>query len=321
MKRSLPLFLLLLVAAAPLPRLDRLLAEGAALTAKGSTACAAPLEAAVLAADDVQHTSDDYARALGALGLCREVAGRFGEAHRLVSRALEGAPAETTADGKRAPWPGLRVALRRLDDRVARVLVTFDGDLFVDGRAVVAVSGAVLAVDPGRRLFEARAKGRTIAAREVEARAGDLPTVDLRKAPESEQKKGVTGVVTGYAPRNPLAAPKSSLFAPALSPRGVSITIAYVGLGTAVLAGVVAGVLEAQRGSLASGLAPDACPRPDASPRCAELAQVYQQRTGARNAALVAGGVAVLGAGVAVGLWLGTERTPATGVVTVSGRW
>ena len=310
--------LLLALPATASPRLDALLARGGALTAQGSAACAEPLESAAFAAEP---SDADYARAVGALGLCREVQGRFGEAHRLVSRALEAAPAETTADGKRAPWPGLRVALRRLDDRVARVLVTFDGDLFVDGKPMVAVSGAVLAVDPGRRLFEARAKGRTIAAREVEARAGDLPTVDLRSlaAPIPAEKTSPIGA--GDTPKPPpSAAPKSSPFAPALSPRGVSITIAYVGLGTAVLAGVVAGVLEAQRGSLASGLAPDACPRPDASPRCAELAQVYQQRTGARNAALVAGGVGIAAAGVAVGVYFGVEQKVPTGAsLTVGG--
>jgi hypothetical protein len=238
-----------------------------------------------------------------------------------VSRALEAAPAETTADGKKAPWPGLRVALRRLDDRVARVLVDFTGELFIDGRAVAAVSGAVLAVDPGRRLFEARAKGQTIAAREVEARAGDLPTVDLRSlgTPIPPEKTSQNNTADPPKPP-PLGTPKSSLFAPALSPRGVSITIAYVGLGTAVLAGVVAGVIEAQRGSLASGLAPDACPRPDASPRCAELAQVYQQRTGARNAALVAGGVGIAAAGVAVGVYFGVEqKAPPSASLTVGG--
>jgi hypothetical protein len=310
--------LLVFLAALPAPaspRLDALLARGGALTAKGSSLCAEPLESAAFAAE----SSDlDYARAVGALGLCREVQGRYGDAHRLVSRALEAAPAETTADGKKAPWPGLRVALRRLDDRVARVLVDFTGELFIDGRAVAAVSGAVLAVDPGRRLFEARAKGRTIAAREVEARAGDLPTVDLRSpAPRTEPVKQAVSV-----PLAPRSAPRLFPFAPALSPRGVSITIAYVGLGTAVVAGVVAGVLEAQRGSLASGLAPDACPRPDASPRCAELAQVYQQRTGARNAALVAGGVGIVAAGVAVGVYFGVEqKTPTSASLTVGGRF
>jgi hypothetical protein len=235
------------------------------------------IESAALAAESSDAA---YARALGALGLCREVQGRFGDAHRLVSRALEAAPAETTVDGKRAPWPALRAAQRRLDDRVARVLVDFDGDLFVDGHAVVAVSGAVLAVDPGRHLFEARGKAR--AAREVEARAGDLPHVDLRgsipAAAPAKQGDPVT-----VSPRSIPAAP--SFFSPALTPRGVSITVAYAGLGVSVVSGIVAGVLEAQRGSLASGLAPDACPTPDASARCAELAQVYQQRTGARNVA------------------------------------
>ena len=112
-----------------------------------------------------EGSDDAYARAVGAWGLCAEKAGSFGEAHRLVSRALEAAPPGTSTA---PPWPALRAALRRLDDRVARVLVTFDGDLWVDGHAVVAVSGAVLAVDPGRHLFEQR--GKVHAAKEVEAR-------------------------------------------------------------------------------------------------------------------------------------------------------
>jgi len=251
-----------------------------------------------------------YALAVGAWGLCAEKDARFGEAHRLVSRALETAPPETTAAGKALPWPSLRAALRRLDDRVARVLVTFDGDLWIDGHSTGAVSGAVLALDPGRHVFEQR--GKAHGAKEVEARAGDLPTVDLRRpAPGSEPTKQAV-----FVPLTPHPAP--GLFAPALTPRGVSITVAYAGLGVSVVSGIVAGVLEAQRGSLASGLAPDACPTPDASARCAELAQVYQQRTGARNVALVGAGVALVGTGVAVGLWLTGERGKSVGM-TVGG--
>lgn len=303
-------------AAAPPPpsRLDRLLAEGAALTAQGSAACAAPLEAALLAADDVQHGADDYARALGALGLCREVGGRYGEAHRLVSRALEGAPAETTAAGRAPRWTSLRAALRRLDDRVARVMVMFDGDLWIDGKAVAAVSGAVLAVDPGRRLFEQR--GKAPGAKEVEARAGDLPTVDLRtQGTFSPQKDPSPPVVKAVAP-----VVTTSPFAPALSPRGVAVTVAYTGLGVAAVSGVVAGVLEAQRSALASRLAPGACVDRTA-PGCAELRLAFEQRTGARNVALVAGGVGLAASGVAVGLYFAGDRAPAVGVITVGGRW
>lgn len=253
-----------------------------------------------------------YAVAVGAWGLCEEREGRFGAAHRLVSRALEGAPPGLS---QATPWPSLRAALRRLDDRVTRVLVTFDGDLWLDGASVAAVSGVVLAVDPGRRLFEARVKGKTIAAHEVEARAGDLPTVDLRAS------RPVTNTSPPLASVSPPAYSAPSFFAPALSLRGVAITTAYAGLGTAAVAGIVSGVLEAQRQSLASGLARDACPTPDASVRCAQLRQVFEQRTGARNVALVAGGAAVLAGGVAVGFFFASERAPSTGVVTVGGRW
>ena len=262
-----------------------------------------------------------YALAVGAWGLCEEIGGHFAAAHRLVARALEAAPAETTADGKRAPWPALRTALRRLDDRVARVLVTFDGELRIDGHEVPATSGAVLAVDPGRRLFEARRGGQTIAAREVEARAGDLPSVDLRSldAPSPPEKTRPIGV-TERPKSLPLDAP--SFFAPALSPRGVAITTAYASFGVAAVAGVVAGVLEAQRQSLASGLASDACPTPDASVRCAQLRQVFDQSRGARNVAIAVGGIGVAATGVAIGVYFGLEtKAPASAGITWSGAW
>lgn len=303
---------LLSAPAAASSRLDTLLARGEALTARGDATCSEPL---TLVAMEAERSEADYLRALGALGLCHEVAGRFGEAHRLVSRSLEGAPAETTSAGKAARWTTLRSALRRLDERVARVLVTWpEGDLYVDGKAVGGVSGRVLAVDPGRRLFEARVDGRTVAAQEVEARAGDLPAVELKAAevkssvfvPSSERKKS-----EDLRP-HPLA--------PALSPRGVAVTMAYGATGVALVAGIVAGVLEAQRAALASGLARDACPTPDASSRCSELALAHGQSRAARDVAIVAGGVAVVAGGTAVVLWFTGERSKAVGV-TWSGAW
>ena len=315
------LFVLLLAApAAAADRLAPLLAEGEQLVKKGDAGCAVPLESAVLAADDVQHTNLDYARALGALGLCREVQGHFGAAHRLVSRALEAAPPETTREGKALPWKVLREAQRRLDDRVAKALVTWpEGtELFVDGEEVVAVSGAVLAVDPGRRLFEARKDGRTLAAQHVEVRAGDLPTVKLEaSAPGVAPSKQGDPVS-----RAPGSAPAPSPFVPALSPRGVSVTIAYVGLATAVVSGVVAGVLEAQRASAAAGNAPNACAIDPTSATCAKVRLAFEQSRGARNVALVAGGAGILAAGVGVGLYFGLERgaSPTVGA-TWSGSW
>jgi hypothetical protein len=311
--------LLLATPAAAADRLAPLLAEGEQFVRKGDAGCAAPLERAILAADDVQHTGDDYARAIGSLGLCREVQGRYGEAHRLVSRALEAAPAEMTAAGKAAPWKPLREAQRRLDDRVARALVTWpDGaELYVDGLAVAAVSGVVLAVDPGRRLFEARRDGKTLAASTVEVRAGDLPKVAL-VTPIPTEKTSPIGTVEG-AKTAPLATP--SPFAPALSLRGVAVTIGYAGLATALVSGAVAGVLEAQRMSLRSGLASDACPTPDASVRCAQLRQVFDQSRGARDVALIAGGIGLAAGAVGIGVYFGVEqRAPVVGA-TWSGSW
>lgn len=313
MTRLLPALLLLSAPAAASSRLDTLLAKGEKLTARGDATCSEPL---TLAAMEAERSEADYLRALGALGLCHEVAGHYGEAHRLVSRALEGAPAETTPAGKAARWASLRAALRRLDERVARVLVTWpEGELYVDGRPVGGVSGRVLAVDPGRRLFEARVEGRTVAAQEVEARAGDLPAVELQAAFQEKPRANTAGA----APVPPVSFQRPHPLAPALSPRGVAVTMAYGATGVALVAGIVAGVLEAQRAALASGLARDACPTPDASSRCSELALAHGQSRAARDVALVAGGVAVVAGGVAVGVWVAGEKNKA--VVTVGGVW
>ena len=248
-----------------------------------------------------------YALAVGQWGLCAEKDSHHAEAHRLVSRALEASPPETTAAGKAAPWPALRAALRRLDDRVARVLVTFDGDLFVDGHAVVAVSGAVLAVDPGRHLFEQR--GKTHAAKEVEARAGDLPTVDLRRsAPHVEPSKQAVSV-----PLTPRSAPGP--FAPALTPRGIAVGVTYGALGVSLAAGIAAGILETQRAAAAAGSPLDACLH--GGDDCAKIRLAFDQSRGARNVAIGAGVVAVLAGGVAVTLHLTGSKAD----VAVGGSW
>ena len=248
-----------------------------------------------------------YALAIGQWGLCAEKDSHHAEAHRLVSRALEASPPETTTAGKAAPWPALRAALRRLDDRVARVLVTFDGDLWVDGHAVVAVSGAVLAVDPGRHLFEQR--GKVHAAKEVEARAGDLPTVDLR-SPDPGKEPAKQAVSAPLAPRS---APGP--FAPALTPRGIAVGLTYGALGVSLAAGIAAGILETQRAAAAAGSPLDACLH--GGDDCAKIRLAFDQSRGARNVALVAGGVAVLAGGVAVTLHLTGSKAD----VAVGGSW
>ena len=253
-----------------------------------------------------EGSDDAYARAVGAWGLCAEKAGSFGEAHRLVSRALEAAPPGTSTA---PPWPALRAALRRLDDRVARVLVTFDGDLWVDGHAVVAVSGAVLAVDPGRHLFEQR--GKVHAAKEVEARAGDLPTVDLRPPAKPPPMSNPYIPSKGYTPG------AGSPFAPALTPRGIAVGLTYGALGVSLAAGIAAGILETQRAAAAAGSPLDACLH--GGDDCAKIRLAFDQSRGARNVAIGAGVVAVLAGGVAVGLWFGMDRGPT--MVTVGGLW
>lgn len=297
--RALPLSLLLL--AAP---------------AAAAEPCAAERTAAMRAEQDEAA----YAAAVGTWGLCEERASHFAEAHGLVSRALEGAPAETTPAGRAPRWTTLRTALRRLDDRVARVLVTWtDGELYVDGKPAGGVSGRVMAVDPGRRLFEARKAGKVLAAQSIEVRAGDLPAVALG-APVTPAKTSLPAPVEPPKPA-PLAAPKSSPLVPDLTPRGVAVGTAYAAGAVAVVAGIVAGALEVQRSALRAGLAPDACPTPDASTRCAELRQVFEQSRGARNVALVAAGVAVIAGGVAVVVHVAGRDAPPAAMVTLSGHW
>jgi hypothetical protein len=109
---------------------------------------------------------------------------------------------------------------------------------------------------------------------------------------------------------------------PSLTPRGVAVGTAYAAGVIALVSGVAAGILEAQRISLRAGLASDACPRPDASTRCAELRQVFEQSRGARNVALVAAAVAVGAGGVAVTLHLTTGRdAPSTAGLQIGGAW
>lgn len=283
---------------------------------------AEPCDAERTAAMRAEADEAAYTAVVGAWGLCEEKAGHFAAAHGLVSRALEGAPAETTPAGRAPRWTTLRTALRRLDDRVARVLVTWDaGDLYVDGRPAGGVSGRILAVDPGRRLFEARRGGKVVAAHEIEARAGDLPAVKLEELPSSQQSPDSAARVpkTPEKPA-PLLSSQSPL-APALTPRGVAVGTAYAAGAVAVVAGVVAGALEVQRSALRAGLAPDACPTPDASPRCAELRQVFEQSRGARNVALVAVGLAVAAGGVAVVVHIAGRDAPRAAMVTVGGTW
>lgn len=316
-------------AAAPPTRQERLaalLAEGERLTRAADPGCAVPLEAAALAAEE---SDDAYARALAALGLCREVQGRYADAHRLVSRALESAPPETTPAGRAPRWTALRAALRRLDDRIARVLVVWDdgAQLYLDGKEMGGESGRVLAVDPGHRLFEARRGSKTIAAKEIEARAGDLPAVYLRAPsppPEPpEPSAGKAGPVAAPAVVSPPPMSRPSPFVPSLSPRGIAVGVTYAAGAVGLAAGVAAGFLEAQRAALASGLARDACAPPATASRCAELRLAFDQRTAARNVALAAAGIAVAAAGTAIVLHFTVPEpaSPASAGIVIRGAW
>jgi hypothetical protein len=281
---------------------------------------AEPCDAERTAAMRAEQDEPAYTAALGTWGICAEKAGHFADAHRLVSRALEGAPAETTLAGKATRWTTLRAALRRLDERVARVLVTWDaGELYVDERPVEAISGAVLPLDPGTHRLTARKGGKVLAAQTIVARAGDLPAVNL-KAPEPKPAP-VNISRTSQLPRNQSTFQPVSPLVPSLTPRGIAVGTAYASGAVAVVSAVVAGILEAQRVSLRSGLTSDACPTPDASARCAELRQVFEQSRAARNVALVAAAVAVAAGGVAIGLHFAGGRAKTAGMVTVGGSW
>lgn len=321
----LALLLFVLLLAAPAAAAD-LLATGEALTRAGDAACGKPLERALFASE-----RDDaaYQRALVALGLCREVQGRFGEAHGLVARALEAAPAETTPAGKAARWALLRAALRRLDERVARVLVTVEpktAEVWLDGHSIGTADGKVLAVDPGVHVFEAREGGRTVAAAQITARAGDLPAVALKASPDSVQMSPNTqkprppeGSVFHPASLAPVVS--ASPLIPGPSPRGVAVGVAYSAGGVALVSGIVAGVLEAQRGAIAATLDLDACAG-GGPPRCSDLRGAFAGRTAARNVALVAGGVALAAGGVAVALHFTGVGVAKGGVaVMVGGQW
>lgn len=316
------------VAAPPAPpapdALEALLSSGEALTRAGDPGCAKPLEKALFAAE-----KDDaaYARATAALGLCREVQGRYGNAHQLVARALEAAPAETTPAGKAPRWVVLRSALRRLDERVARVLVSTEPksvEVFMDGASMGAADGKVLAVDPGVHVFEAREGGRTVAAEQITARAGDLPAVSLR-APPSAPARAATSSPAASSTSSSLPPPPSrSPLVPEASPRGVAVGIAYGAGGVALVSGIVAGALEAQRSALASGLAPGACAGSEKSARCSDLDLAFHQRTAARNVALVAGGLALAAGGTALVLHLtlpAVQVTATSASFSVGGSW
>ena len=318
---TLPALLLPLLLAAP-----DLLSTGEALTRAADPACGKPLERALFAAE-----RDDaaYQRALAALGLCREVQGRFGDAHGLVARALEAAPPETTPAGKAARWTLLRAALRRLDERVARVLVTVDpkaAEVLLDGRSIGAADGKVLAVDPGVHVFEAREGGRTVAAALITARAGDLPAVSLKAVhgealPPSQSSSKAAGTSPADVVHAPVLPASQSPLIPDPSPRGVAVGVAYGAGGVALVSGIVAGVLELQRGAIASTLDLDACAG-GGPPRCSDLRGAFAGRTAARNVALVAGGVALAAGGVAVVLHFTGGGVAKGGVaVMVGGQW
>jgi len=92
----------------------------------------------------------------------------------------------------------------------------------------------------------------------------------------------------------------------------------------ALVAGVVAGVLEAHRGGLASNIPSGACAGPEKSAPCAELQRAFDQRTAARNVALVAGGLGLAAGGTAIVLHFAipaVQVTPAGASLTVGGWW
>jgi len=102
----------------------------------------------------------------------------------------------------------------------------------------------------------------------------------------------------------------------------VAVTITYVGLATGIVSGIVAGVLEAQRASAAAGNASNACAVDPTSATCAKVRLAFEQSRGARNVAILAGGLGLVATGVGVGLYFGLERSASPTVgATWSRRW
>jgi hypothetical protein len=225
-----------------------------AAKAKRWDACIEALTAAV-AIDDAPTT-------WGELGLCEEAAGRYALADLHLRRAMEGGPAE-----RGDPWTRYNAAVLRVAERVALVFLTsypHNARIVLDGRPLGMVNGRTIAVEPGEHTFVARLEGYEDESYTNTFRARDTPNVHLQLKPKPQAKPAPAASATSSAmPR--VSAPVRKLeppppwYAPALSMRGVLVSLSYVGLATAAVSGGTAIALEVDRSSLKSGLTDDAC--------------------------------------------------------------
>ena len=285
---------------------DAARARGAELGREGAAASKGRRWDPCIQAHGAAVALEDTPVASGELGLCEEQAGRFADAYRHLSHALDAAPAEKKGE----PWKRYQAAVNRLMDRVALMFVTVtptNALVVLDGRPLGRADGRYLPLDPGKHTLSARLAGYESATQALTVNARDLPVVHLTltATPAVAQPEAP-------APRPPITAARSSptgsgvapvvWYVPAWSPSGVLVSLAYLSAGAALVSGATAIGLEVDRGSLRAGLAPSSCDpgallRPAA---CDALAERYEQR----NVAL---GVAV-GSFVAGGLFAGAAR-------------
>lgn len=260
----------------------------------------------------------DAPTVLGDLGLCEEQAGRFALAHKHLLRALEAAPADKQVE----PWKRLQAALVRVRDRVALLIITTDppkASIIVDGRPVGRADGQTIAVEPGRHTVAGRLEGYEDDVVQTEdLHAGDFPNIHISLRPKPRAALSSPVRHTPSAPSPPeKPSDVSRLFAPAWSPRGVLVTLAYAGTAATLVSGATAIGFEAHyqsmRASLdAKGYQGNTCRsgRPPGTPaECEEVDARLQQRFTSVNV-LIGSAVTLAALWGAAGLAMYLDRSP-----------
>lgn len=226
---------------------------------------------------------EDAPRTAGELGLCEEQLGRFADAHGHLDRAMDAAPTEPVA----APWKGYRAALVRLRDRVALLFITAsppDAKVVLDGRPIGRGDGRYVAVEPGMHTIAARLAGYEDASKTVTVTAPSAPHIDLelRQAQAPAPSPPATSAPRTAAPRAVSLAPAPPApppwYLPAASPRGVLVSLAAVGVATAIASGSTSIALEVDRASMRATLSTGACSAARTPALCDALAERYEQR-------------------------------------------
>ncbi|WP_437672657.1 PEGA domain-containing protein [Sorangium sp. So ce131] len=274
----------------------------------------AAFEEALKAAEAAWTTDAERASIAAELGLCELALQRHREAAGHLAQSLE-------HRGALSPWILRRVqeGLASAEKRVATLYVTTSppgAEVFLDGEALGRVEPVhEVYLDPGDHNSRARLEGHTDAVRSFRAEAGQSHALvlRLRRAPEPVAK----------APEAAPPAPPAPPAAPAPPPLplaelrigGVALTTAAAAAGAVFLlrASVVRGDLAERDVALRrGGWDPSACQGAGASPVCAELRGLREERNllGALGAAsLVTSGVFA----AATAAWFLTDPPPAGG--------